>query len=192
MKKSNLPSSLTGPLFAFICLVGFAACEKKTSGPEEAQASNSSTQTSSSAIEQKVEANHTVETNSKVFIIPPESLINPQEVTNKITNIKISGSDLSFTSTGQDPYFSFPWLDPMPNGAVIKVDITLPEKQMLQLFYQRKDESAFTEQNSIIRVKKGGRNTIEWKIEGPLNGRFRFDPGTTTGEYIIHQVEVIY
>lgn len=192
MKKSNLPSSLTSSLFASICLFGFSGCEKKTSDPEDTKADSPSTQISSAGMEQKVEANQPVEKNPKVVIIPPQTLINPQEVANRITNIKISESDLSFTSTGRDPYFSLPWLDPMPNGAVIKVDITLPEKQMLQLFYQRADESAFTEQNSIIRVKKGGRNTIEWKIEGPLNGRFRFDPGTTTGEYIIHRVEVIY
>jgi uncharacterized membrane protein YfhO len=192
MKKSNLPSSLTSSLFASICLVGFAACEKKTSAPEEAKVSNSSTQISSAAIEQKVEANQPGENNSKVVSIPPQSLINPQQVANRITNIKISGSDLSFTSTGRDPYFSFPWLDSMPNGAVVKVDITLPEKQMLQLFYQRTGDSAFTEENSLRAVKKGGRQTIEWKIKDSLNGSFRLDPGTTTGDYIIHKVEVIY
>jgi hypothetical protein len=197
MKKTILSLPLATSVCAATFLFGFSACEKKSttseiSKPEGSTLQNGASTETPANNPEPVSQNPAAEIAIRNVTIPPESLINPQEVSNQIKNVKIEGSDLTFSSSGQDPYFSFPVVDSMPNGAVVKIDITLPKKQMIQLFYQRPGDSKYSEQNSLIIVKDGGRQTIEWKIEGPLNGRLRLDPGGSIGKYTIHKVEVIY
>lgn len=198
MKKPRptiLPLTL---VCATLSLFGLVACDKK---PPVATLPSAATPRPQDPVAQKpIEAPVPKPTPTpepspapkKTVLIPAKDIINPQEVSNQLKNVKIQGKDLSFTTTGTDPYFSFPFLGSMPNGALVQVDITLPKKQMVQLFYQRMGDSRYSEKNSLIIVRDAGRQIIQWKIDAPLNGRLRLDPGGSPGKYTIHNVEVIY
>lgn len=204
MKKPRLTILNLTSLCVSISLFGLVACEKKPSVvplPAAATPNPTAKPNSSEPVVQKpieIPAPKPTPTPEPspapktTLLIPTKDIINPQEVSNQLKNVKIQGKDLSFTSTGTDPYFSFPFLASMPNGALVQVDITLPKKQMVQLFYQRMGDSRYSEKNSLIIVKDAGRQIIQWKIDGPLNGRLRLDPGGSPGKYTIHNVEVIY
>jgi hypothetical protein len=118
--------------------------------------------------------------------------LNPQGHFSQIKGIKLKDGDLVFTSAGVDPYFQLPTLPKMPRGAKVIVELTLPKKQMVQFFFQEIGKPEFSEKNSIIVVGDAGRQTIEWNLTAPLNGNFRLDPGTNSGEYSIHKIHFVY
>jgi hypothetical protein len=124
--------------------------------------------------------------------ISGKDALNPQGYFNQIKGIKSKGGDLVFSSTGADPYFQLPALPKMPRGAKVFMELTLPKKQMVQLFFQEIGKPEFSEKNSLIVVRDAGRQTIEWNLTAPLNGNFRLDPGTSAGEYRIHKIRFVY
>jgi hypothetical protein len=61
---------------------------------------------------------------------------------------------------------------------------------MVQLFYQTESGPQITEEQSVQASVPAGRQTLEWRIDRPLNGIFRLDPGNGPGEYAIHNIEI--
>lgn len=128
---------------------------------------------------------------SRSVLIPHDSLLAASSLVRGIENIRQEDGEACFTSTGDDPYFHLPPAPPMPEGAMVAIDITLPAERMVQLFYQTIDKPEFTEHNSITKVLPAGHHLVEWDINAPLNGAFRLDPGNGPGEYRIRKVELL-
>ncbi len=109
-----------------------------------------------------------------------------------ISSMVVDGSNVIITSTGNDPHFSLPSFQIIPNVSyVIKVDITVPSKTGLQLFYKTIDKPYFVAFQDVGMELKKGRNAIYLKVPGPnLVEQFRLDPGSKEGKYTLHDLEV--
>lgn len=186
MRMTNVIKAVFGGI---VVLVLGTACEQKASVP-------ASSPIAKEALPESVPKPDSSPTPSpykeSTLVIPGKEAINAKAYFNQITIQKSDGEDLIFTSTGVDPYFHLPRLPEMPRGATIKIEMTLPTKQMVQLFFQKAGSAGFSEKNSLIVVQDAGRQTFEMKLPPTLNGAFRLDPGTSRGDYRIHKVEFVY
>ena len=79
----------------------------------------------------------------------------------------------------------------MPNGAVVRVELTLPAERLVQLYYQTRERPQIMEEQSVKAALPAGRHVIEWRIRAALDGNFRLDPGNAPGEYRIHRIEML-
>jgi alginate O-acetyltransferase complex protein AlgJ len=125
------------------------------------------------------------------MIISNDRLFSESSLVRGIENIRMEQGGVTFTSTGDDPYFQLPLVPPMPEGATVVIEFTLPAERLVQLFYQTTEKPEFTEENSVTRILPTGRHLVEWPIKGALNGAFRFDPGNGPGDYQIQKVEIL-
>ena len=127
---------------------------------------------------------------SPAFMFANQKLLAESSLVRGIDNIRQENGTLCFSSTGDDPYFHLPSAPPMPEGATMVVELTLPAERMVQLFYQTTNNPEFSEENSIATPLPAGRHVIEWPLRTSLNGVFRLDPGNGPGEYRIHRIEI--
>ncbi len=191
MKMVTLKQSVFGGIVA--CLILGTACDPIT--PSTPTAPSSQTPVQPTPPKPKIEPAPSPTTppyKETTLEILGKDVFNPQGYFHKIKGINAKDGDLVFTSTGNDPYFQLPSLPKMPRGAKVSLEITLPKKQMVQLFFQEIGKPEFSEKNSLIVVRDAGRQTIEWNLTAPLNGNFRLDPGTSPGEYRIHKFRFVY
>jgi len=121
--------------------------------------------------------------------IPNELIFGHGGYSQQIDRIQIDNGDLSFQATGEDPHVFLPKVDLQSNRVRIRIEITLPEDVLVQLYYQKTNSSDFLEEDSYKVSLLAGRHSIEWVIEESLNGFFRLDPGNLPGQYVIHQIE---
>ena len=128
---------------------------------------------------------------SKTHSILLSSLAENEETLSQIMPNSCSDDAFYFEATGDDPKIFPCKIDLQPVGAVVKLDITLPQEAMVQLFYQTIQTSDFFEGQSVSISHEEGRHCIEWVIDKPLNGLFRLDPGNHAGSYIIHKIEIL-
>jgi len=125
------------------------------------------------------------------FDLASDDLLADIHPSNGIENIRRQPGIIGFTATNNDPHFQLPPVPPMPTGATVAIDFTLPAERLVQLFYQTSGEPDFTEEKSVAKPLPAGRHRVEWPIAAPLNGIFRFDPGNGPGDYEIHKVEFL-
>lgn len=99
---------------------------------------------------------------------------------------------LILRSTGNDSYFSLPLLGLSPTAAlVIRVVITSPKDTDLQLYYCSESVPFHTEEQSIHRAIRKGFNEVFFQPPGKdLCGHLRLDIGRTSGEFLLHTIEV--
>jgi hypothetical protein len=97
----------------------------------------------------------------------------------------------AFEALNEDPQIFLPKIDIPPVGALLRMDISLPDESMVQLFYQTLDFTEFIEENSISISRPAGRHIVEFLVDRPLNGFFRLDPGNSSGLYHIHAIEIL-
>lgn len=108
---------------------------------------------------------------------------------NQIEHLHLEGSDLCFTASGNDPYFFLPKVPLNPGRkAWVSLDLTVPEKTVVQLFHQTLEDEKFREERSAFLPVAAGRQKLSWTIDARLNGHFRLDPGSAKGEYRIHSI----
>ena len=124
------------------------------------------------------------------FAFANDKLLAESSLVRGIENIRLQDGALRFTSTGDDPYFHLPLVPPIPGGATVSIELTVPAERMVQLFYQTESAPQITEEQSVQASVTPGRHTLEWRLDRPLNGIFRLDPGNGPGEYEIHKIEI--
>ncbi len=120
-----------------------------------------------------------------------ESLLKKIEFSNDVTDIKVSESNLSFTSVGSDPFFILPNSVIIKNIKAIKIEMTFREDTILQIYYKSGIFQSFAESNSIRKQLEPGKTTSIIVLSCCNNiSRLRIDPGCHPGKYIIHRVEI--
>lgn len=124
------------------------------------------------------------------FVIPNSKLIAESSLVRGIEEVRVENEFVRFTAPESDPYFHLPPVPSLPAGATVSIELTVPADRMVQLFYQTESAPKITEEQSIKAFVPAGRQTLEWRIDRPLNGIFRLDPGNGPGEYIIHKIEI--
>jgi alginate O-acetyltransferase complex protein AlgJ len=122
-------------------------------------------------------------------VLPALSLVSAGGAVRDLRDARTDGGDAVLDATGFDPYLVLPPVRPMPAGATVVLELTLPAERLVQLYYQTVDAASFSEERSVRSALSGGRHRIEWRIDAPLNGVFRLDPGNAPGEYRVHRVE---
>ena len=127
---------------------------------------------------------------SDIIAMSNDSLLSSSSLVRGISRVRMEGTDVCFEATADDPYFHLPPVAPMPGGAVMSLDITLPADRIIQLYYQTPRIQQFCEDQSVKLVAPAGRHRVDFRIHVPLNGHFRLDPGNGPGEYRIHRVSI--
>lgn len=126
----------------------------------------------------------------EAVVLSNEELLAASNVVRGITRVRMDQGDACFEATDNDPYFHLPPVVPMPNGALLTLDVTLPADRVVQVYYQTTANQTFCEEQSLKLVAPAGRHRLEFPIHEPLNGQFRLDPGNGPGEYRIHEVSL--
>lgn len=124
------------------------------------------------------------------FVIPNSRLIAESSLVRGLEEVRVGDDGVRFRATDADPYFHLPPVPPFPDGATVSLELTVPAERMVQLFYQTESDPRITEDQSEKQPLPPGRHTLEWRIDRPLNGIFRLDPGNGPGEYVIHKIEI--
>lgn len=124
------------------------------------------------------------------FVIPNSKLIAESSLVRGIEEVRLENDGVRFRASDADPYFHLPVVPPLPEGATVSIELTVPAERMVQLFYQTESDPRITEEQSLQAGVPPGRQTLEWRIDRPLNGIFRLDPGNGPGEYAIHKIEI--
>jgi hypothetical protein len=124
------------------------------------------------------------------FVIPNSKLIAESSLVRGIEEVRLENDGVRFTAPESDPYFHLPPVPSLPAGATVSIELTVPAERMVQLFYQTESAPQITEEQSVKAFVSAGRQTLEWRIDRPLNGIFRLDPGNGPGEYAIHNIEI--
>ncbi|MBV1884034.1 MAG: hypothetical protein KUG82_20510 [Pseudomonadales bacterium] len=107
---------------------------------------------------------------------------------------KVSKQGLKQTSVGNDPFFLLPTFSIQQNAPLfIKIRISSPMYNNLQVYYTTKDTPYFNESQTAHRTLHKGLNEIVIALED-INDtnqtNLRFDLGSATGEFTLHSIEV--
>lgn len=107
-------------------------------------------------------------------------------------NVTADADRLIITSSGEDPQIAIPKITIVrPSQFAARVEMTVPKDTVVQLYYTTTTTPAFSAENVASVEVKTGRSTMLFEINDPnFTGTLRFDPGQTTGEYIIHGFEL--
>lgn len=98
-------------------------------------------------------------------------------------NFKVSGNDPSM-------FFYFP---ESKNDKVymMRVDIKVPDRTMVQLFFKPSSNHNFTENDSLRCLVNTGQNKCYFNLYGSqLKGGLRLDPGTVAGQYRLESIVI--
>lgn len=109
-----------------------------------------------------------------------------------ISNIIIKDNAFSFQSSGNDPILIIPKVKlPDDKMIVVKIDFSVPETTVTQLWWTKGDSQIINSSQQIIQdVIKGYNSVIFYLPQTGVNGEFlRFDPGLVEGEYKINSIE---
>lgn len=110
---------------------------------------------------------------------------------NEIESLRLEGGDLCLVATGRDPYLHLPDLAVDPTkAALIVVELTVPANCIVEIFYESPGDERLTQEKSASWNVRPGRHRLVRRIDAPLNGRLRLDPGNVPGEYRIHEIAV--
>lgn len=98
---------------------------------------------------------------------------------------------IRIVSSGNDPALILPPFT-FANGLhVIRLEISAPSEDVLQIFYELSKAPGFAENRSVKALIYKGRNEVYVLLDMlGLTGALRLDPGTSTGEFIIHSLEI--
>ncbi len=128
-----------------------------------------------------------------IFKMDADYLYNNLIPQNHIIDLSLESDGVHFNSTGNDPFLMLPALDLSKDKlVVINIEFTIPCNSITQIFYQTKDEKQYSEEKSIRIKANQGQNKIHYILpEKSINGKvLRFDPGTFSGDYVIHSIEI--
>ncbi|NOU46051.1 MAG: hypothetical protein HOO86_03205 [Bacteroidales bacterium] len=107
-------------------------------------------------------------------------------------NFQISDHKIKIESTGNDPFFSLQKVTgnfDSETFLIITVSSTCDTK--IQIFFQTRSQTNYTESNSFCRSIQEGENTVCFLIDHiEFNGQIRIDPGCNKGEYILHEIVI--
>ena len=108
----------------------------------------------------------------------------------QLKDIYEDSDGIHMTSSGNDPQFIMSGFDGGETTYTIRVDITVPDETIFDLFFSRQDNVYSSDSMNRIRLDAGKNNvfvTINSNTE--LTG-IRIDPGMIPGDYIIHRIEI--
>jgi hypothetical protein len=128
---------------------------------------------------------------SDAIVLPNERIPEPTLFSRGFEDRRIEDGAVCIRSIDNDPYFHLPPVPPMPNGARVEIDITVPEARMIQLYHQLIGKPRMSEEQSTRMSLPPGRHRVTMRIEQPMDGVMRLDPGNGPGEYRIHEIRVI-
>jgi len=112
---------------------------------------------------------------------------------NQIENRRLLNDDIHFTAISIDPIIILPRFVTPKAAIIIKVDITVPENTLIQLYYRTSIFKSYSEDRSVRHDAIKGRQIILLRIPvSKISGRLRLDPGITAGNYIIHSIEIYF
>jgi hypothetical protein len=92
-----------------------------------------------------------------------------------------------FRSLGNDPGLLLPDI-PWPLGGTLLgwIDFSVPVETTAQLFFLNGSMTNYSEEASIRKLARKGRNLFALNLTANLTGRLRFDPGEVPGDYQVH------
>jgi hypothetical protein len=102
-----------------------------------------------------------------------------------------SPDGVRITSSGHDPALTLPPVMFSNGFHVVRLEITSPSEDELQLFYQTERSPGYAENRSVKALLYKGRNEVYLLLDAlGVSGTLRLDPGTGPGEFILHELEV--
>jgi len=119
-------------------------------------------------------------------------LKNIRHASNDISTILIENEEIVLISSGNDPYFVLkPVKKKITGDLVFRIDISVPAKTSLQLFYQTFKNVEFAQERSVAGWLMPGDNLLYIKVvNNGLNGVFRIDPGSVEGKYFLKGLDI--
>jgi hypothetical protein len=120
-----------------------------------------------------------------------EELVHSTGYRSQIDSLRLEGGSACFRATGFDPYLELPPIAMEAAPAIVRVRLTLPREALVQLYYQTTTRPQFAEDMSVRVALPAGEHTLEWRLDAPLNGCFRLDPGNAPGTYTVRGLEVV-
>ena len=94
--------------------------------------------------------------------------------------------------TGSRPHFELPSMQvPASLRSVVRIDISSSKDAFLQISFQNKKNKGFESSMSRMAALKKGRNQVYIGLANiNLNGNLKLYPGLTSGDYILHDLEI--
>jgi glycosyltransferase involved in cell wall biosynthesis len=94
-------------------------------------------------------------------------------------------------SSGNDPALTMPEFNFARAFHILRLEISSPAEDVLQLFYATANAPGFAESRSLKSLIYKGRNEVFLMLNVPgLAGVLRLDPGTHAGAFTIHALEL--
>jgi alginate O-acetyltransferase complex protein AlgJ len=124
------------------------------------------------------------------LVLLPEQLVDACRAGRGIEAVSLGTDGVRLSVIGSDPYFQLPRLPPMPDGATMTLDMTLPGQRMVQVYYQTAKRPEMCEEQSVRAPGTSGRSSVTVRIADALDGTIRIDPGNGPGEYVIHRIAI--
>lgn len=110
---------------------------------------------------------------------------------NDISEILKTEQGIVCMSGGTDPYVIFRLPKLRKGRMILKIEITSPDSTVFQLFYRTRMGMPFKESNSIKKKLLKGKNVVYLRVPVfRINRKIRIDPGTLSGQYIIHNMSI--
>lgn len=107
----------------------------------------------------------------------------------QIKDVKLHKDGIIFTVVGHDPAIILPHLKLLKVAKQMIIDITVPEKTLIYIFYKTKRLKHYSKKRFLKTELSKGRNTVIVDIpSSEVFGRLRLDPGTQPGNYILHRI----
>lgn len=109
-----------------------------------------------------------------------------------VSNAALEDGELTFESTGNDPYFILPSVSISENDdARLYIDFESPGSNSISLYYPTDENSGYSEQNKLNRNTTRGRNQAIFSLKNSAKtGRFRIDIDGNTGRTTITSIEI--
>lgn len=99
--------------------------------------------------------------------------------------------DFKFFAKTDDPQIILQPVDIFGDYLLLQVEISPPEKTILQVFYLTNGIESYTEENSVKRVIGPDNSTVRMIIPfGNPEGRIRLDPGNVKGKYHLKRIAI--
>jgi hypothetical protein len=126
-------------------------------------------------------------------IVGSDSEISGIQFNDQVSLVKSSGG-LLIKSSGYDPQIYFSEIKTASKGyPVIKINIDSSSETVFQLFYLTAALTEYNEKSCVtVNLKKGNNEIYIPLYNRELIKKFRIDPSTCTGEFLLKAVEIRY
>jgi hypothetical protein len=168
--------------FMAVIAVALCGCERKPVASPDAVALPTE--------EKELSAQELFENNERtVFTL--SYLEGKQPASRQITNFSQNAySEVTLTSTGNDPILQLPIKLSGYSEYVLKVVLQAPTQTVFQIFY-RNAEKHFNQEQSVRHILKKGPNTFFLHIQDQNElSNIRIDPGAVPGEYTLKELTI--